>query len=105
MELKIKGIGEGNSAAYGIFKFGNFANAGSFTGMARKPMVIVLGDDQLFWVVSLCRPMITNSVEERKQQVLNMKKAWVDAILNEQDTGDVSQKLGYNDFASILGAK
>jgi hypothetical protein len=55
--------------------------------MARKPMVIVLGDDQLFWVVSLYRPMITNSVEERKQQVLNMKKAWVDAILNEQDTG------------------
>jgi hypothetical protein len=52
MELKIKGIGERNSEANGIFKFGNFANARSFADRARKPMVIVLRDDQLFWVVS-----------------------------------------------------
>ena len=47
MELKIKGIGERNSGAYGVFKFGNLANARSFAFRARKPMVIVLGDDQL----------------------------------------------------------
>ena len=53
MELKIKGIGKRNSGAYGIFKFNHLANARSFADRARKPMVIVLGDDQLFWVVPL----------------------------------------------------
>jgi hypothetical protein len=52
MELKIKGIGERNSGAYGIFKFGKLTNARNFADRARKPMVIILGDDELFWVVS-----------------------------------------------------
>jgi hypothetical protein len=41
------------SPSHGIFKFGKLANARSFADRARKPMVIILGDDQLFWVVSL----------------------------------------------------
>lgn len=41
------------SPSHGIFKSGKLANARSFADRARKPMVIVLGDDQLFWVVSL----------------------------------------------------
>jgi hypothetical protein len=40
------------SPSHGIFKFGKLANARSFADRARKPMVIILGDDQVFWVVS-----------------------------------------------------
>jgi hypothetical protein len=46
-------IGIKISPSHGIFKFGNFANARSFADRARKPMAIILGDDQLFWVVPL----------------------------------------------------
>jgi hypothetical protein len=53
MGLKIKGIGERNSEAYGILKFANLANARSFADRTKKPMVIVLGDDGHYWVVSL----------------------------------------------------
>lgn len=43
MEIKIKGIGERNSGAYGIFKFAILANARSFVNRVRKPMVINFG--------------------------------------------------------------
>jgi hypothetical protein len=39
--------------AGGIYKFGSLANARNFAGRTTKPMVIILGDDMLFWVVSL----------------------------------------------------
>ena len=42
-----------NSMAYGIFKFGNLVNARNFVDRAIKPMVIMLGDDMRFWVVTL----------------------------------------------------
>jgi hypothetical protein len=53
MDLKMKEIGDRNSVASGIFKFGYLANARSFAERGRKPMLVLLGDDQLFWVVSL----------------------------------------------------
>jgi hypothetical protein len=53
MDLNIKGIGGRNCVASGIFKFRYLANARSFADGARKPMLVILGDDQLFWVVSL----------------------------------------------------
>jgi hypothetical protein len=37
---------------HGVFKFNHLANARNFAERAKKPMVIILGDDQLFWVVS-----------------------------------------------------
>jgi hypothetical protein len=40
------------SPSHGIFKFRNLTNARNFAERAKKPMVIILGDDQLFWVVS-----------------------------------------------------
>lgn len=43
IKIKIKGIGERNSGAYGIFKFAKLANARSFVDRARKPMVINFG--------------------------------------------------------------
>jgi hypothetical protein len=49
----MKDMGIKISPSHGIFKFGKLANARSFADRARKPVVIVLGDDQLFWVVSL----------------------------------------------------
>ena len=42
-----------NSMAYGIFKFGNLVNARNFADRTIKPMVIMLGDDMRFWVVTL----------------------------------------------------
>ena len=36
-----------------VSKFNHLANARSFANRPKKPMVILLGDDQLFWVVSL----------------------------------------------------
>jgi hypothetical protein len=53
VELKIKEIGGRNSVSSRIFKFGHLANARSFSDRARKPMLVILGDDELFWVVSL----------------------------------------------------
>ena len=41
------------TAPKGVSKFNHLAIARSFADRARKPMVIILGDDQLFWVVSL----------------------------------------------------
>jgi hypothetical protein len=41
------------SMAEGIYKFGSLANARNFAGRTTKPMVIILGDDMGFWVVSL----------------------------------------------------
>jgi hypothetical protein len=49
----MKDMGIKISPSHGIFKFGKLANARSFANRAKKPMVILLGDDQLFWVVSL----------------------------------------------------
>lgn len=53
MDVKIKKIVDRNTAVYGVFKFNNFTNARDFAERGRKPMVIILGDDQVFWVTSL----------------------------------------------------
>ena len=53
MDLEIMKIGDRNTAAYGVFKFNNFTNARNFAERGRKPMAIVLGDNQVFWVTSL----------------------------------------------------
>lgn len=41
------------TAPKGVSKFNHLANARSFSDRPKKPMAILLGDDQLFWVVSL----------------------------------------------------
>jgi hypothetical protein len=53
MELNIKEIGDRNSVAYGIFKLWHLVNARNFADGARKPILVILGDDEFFWVVSL----------------------------------------------------
>ena len=37
----------------GVFKFNNLLNAKTFANRATKSMVILLGDDERYWVVSL----------------------------------------------------
>ena len=39
--------------AEGIYKFRSLPNARNFAGRATKPLVIILGDDMRFWVVTL----------------------------------------------------
>jgi len=39
--------------SHGVFRFSNFADARNFVDRAVKSMVIVLGDDERYWVVSL----------------------------------------------------
>jgi hypothetical protein len=39
--------------SHGNFRFSNFADARDFADRARKSMVILLGDDERYWVVSL----------------------------------------------------
>jgi hypothetical protein len=41
------------TAPNGIFRFSNFANAKDFADRTVKSMVILLGDDERYWVVSL----------------------------------------------------
>ena len=41
------------SRPYGVFKFNHLAIARSFADKSKKPMAILMGDDQLFWVASL----------------------------------------------------
>jgi hypothetical protein len=41
------------SMAEGIYKFRSLPNARNFAGRATKPLVIILGDDMRFWVVTL----------------------------------------------------
>ena len=41
------------TSSNGIFRFSNLTNAKGFTDRATKPMVILLGDDGKYWVVSL----------------------------------------------------
>ncbi|HCK99513.1 MAG TPA: hypothetical protein DHW42_05335 [Candidatus Marinimicrobia bacterium] len=53
--------------------------------------------------VTIYRPMMNDSVEEYKQQTINMKKEWIRAIVDGKDTGDISNKLKYEDYARILG--
>ncbi len=41
------------TAPNGVFKFNDLINARTFAGRAAKSMVILLGDDGRYWVVSL----------------------------------------------------
>lgn len=55
--------------------------------------------------VTIYRPMMDDSVEYRKQKVVNMKEEWVDAILNGKNPGDFGTKLGLSDLADIIGGR
>lgn len=41
------------TAPNGVFKFNNLLNAKDLAGRAKKSIVILLGDDGRYWVVSL----------------------------------------------------
>jgi hypothetical protein len=49
----MKEISNKHSAPNGVFKFSSLLNAKNFVDRAIKPMVIILGDDMLLWVVTL----------------------------------------------------
>jgi len=42
-----------HSMAKGIYKFRSLPNARNFVDRATKPLLIILGDDMRFWVVTL----------------------------------------------------
>jgi len=51
-EIEMKKIDKKLNEAYGVYRFHELANAIGFSQRCVRSMMIILGDDEMFWVVT-----------------------------------------------------